>query len=172
MLPKSSATSGVYIILSGDKERKAGKTSVRRLGSNVSLVLTAALLASQSRVNIIVIILEIITVLVAAVALMLGSGDPKSGLPVVEGLILAREVMTLALTLTGGVAAALGEGAGALGQLGGDGRVLGDPVGQGVFAVLNDAMLCQYRLGYIRRKGLRTLCWPRIHHKLGESRQE
>jgi hydrogenase-4 membrane subunit HyfE len=107
----------------------------------MSLVLAAALLASQGGVDVIVVILKVITFLIAAIALMLGSRDPKTRLPVVEGLVLTRKVMTLALALTGGVTTALREGAGALRQLGGYRGVLGDPVGEGIFAILNDAVL-------------------------------
>jgi hypothetical protein len=40
------------------------------------------------------------------------------------------------------VTAALGECAGALGELGRHGSVLGDPVGEGIFAVLDNAAMC------------------------------
>jgi hypothetical protein len=126
--------------------REAAIKSVGRSSSDVSLVLTATLLASQGGVDVIVVILKVITFLIATIALMLRSRDPKTRLSVIKGLILTREIMTLALALTGGVTTTLGEGAGALGQLGGNRGVLGDPIGEGVFAVLNDAILCQYKL--------------------------
>jgi hypothetical protein len=50
------------------------------------------------------------------------------------------------VSVTGLVAAALGKRARALGQLGGDGGVLRNPVGEGILAVLNDAVVCQYLL--------------------------
>lgn len=83
------------------------------------------------------IILEILAVLVA-VTLVLGGGDPKTGLPAIKGLVLAREVDTLAVA----VAAALRESARALRQLGGDRGILRDPIGQGIFAILDDSTSC------------------------------
>lgn len=77
--------------------------------------------------------------LVVAVTSVLGRRDPQARLAAVEGLVLAREIDRLASVLAA-VATALREGAGALGELGGDGGVLLDPVGEGVFAVLNDTM--------------------------------
>lgn len=76
-------------------------------------------------------------VVLVAVAAVLGRGDPQAGLAALERLVLARQVDGLALVLAA-VAAALGEGARAGGQLGGDGGVLLDPVGERVFAVLDD----------------------------------
>jgi hypothetical protein len=51
---------------------------------------------------------------------------------------LAREVNSLALVT---IAAALGEGTRALGELGRDGSVLGDPVGKSILAVLDDTVM-------------------------------
>jgi hypothetical protein len=91
---------------------------VRRLSSNNPLLLaTTLVLASNGRVDIIV---KVVTVIVA-VTLMLGGRNPETRLPV-KGLILTREVMAFATA--GSVAAALRQGAGTLGQLGGDRGVL------------------------------------------------
>jgi hypothetical protein len=94
------------------------------------------MLTSDSRGNIVI---EIVTVLVA-VALVLGSRDPQARLPV-EGLVLAREVNTLAKVAVL-VAATLREGARSLGEFGGDGGVLRYPVGKSILAILDDAVLC------------------------------
>jgi hypothetical protein len=109
--------------------------SVRRLSSDRSLVLAATLVvASNSGSDIIV---KVITVFVAVTLLVFRRWDPETGLPVIEGLVLAGEIDALALMT---VAAALGESAGALGELGGDGGVLGDPVGKSILAVLDDTI--------------------------------
>jgi hypothetical protein len=75
---------------------------------------------------------------VVAVTSVLGCRNPQAGLATVEGLVLTGQVDSLTSVLT--VAAALGESAGAGGQLGGNGGVLLDPVGERVFAVLDDAV--------------------------------
>lgn len=72
------------------------------------------------------------------VASVLRSRDPQARLAAVQGLVLARQVNRLASVLAT-VAAALREGAGSRGELGRNGSVLLDPVGEGVFAVLDDA---------------------------------
>jgi hypothetical protein len=84
--------------------------SVRHLGSNPLLFTTTLMLASNGRVNIVI---QVVTILVA-VTLMLCGRNPKTRLSV-KGLILAREVDTI--IAAGSVATALGQGAGALGQL-------------------------------------------------------
>ena len=84
------------------------------------------------------IVVKLITVFIA-VTLVLSSWNPETGLPVVHGLVLAREVNSLTLVT---VAAALGESAGALGELRGDGGVLGNPVGKSILAVLDDTVVC------------------------------
>ena len=95
------------------------------------MLLTAAGLAVDSRGR------DLIVIVVVVVSLVLAGGDPEAGLAVLERLVLAGEVVALA-----GVAgsAALGEGARAGGELGADGGVLLDPVGQGVLAVLDDGL--------------------------------
>lgn len=75
---------------------------------------------------------------IVAVTSVLRSRDPQTGLAAVKGLVLARQVDGLTSVLAA-VAAALREGTGALGELRGDGGVLLDPVGEGVFAVLDDS---------------------------------
>lgn len=63
--------------------------------------------------------------------------DPRAA--VVEGHVLAGQVMAFA-TVANVVPAALRQGAGAGGELGGNGGVLGDPVGEGILAILNDGL--------------------------------
>lgn len=70
-------------------------------------------------------------------SLVLAGRDPEAGLAVLEGLVLAGEVMALT-SVAGG--AALGQGARAGGELGADGGVLLDPVGERVLAVLDDGL--------------------------------
>lgn len=75
--------------------------------------------------------------ILVTVATVLGSRDPQARLAAVKGLVLARKVYGLTSVLAA-VAAALGEGAGARRELRRDGGVLLNPVGEGVFAVLNN----------------------------------
>lgn len=80
--------------------------------------------------------LFLLIVLVLAL-LVLGRWDPETRLAVLtQRLVLTAEVNGLALVA---VLAALGKVAGAGGELGADGSVLLDPVGECVFAVLDDA---------------------------------
>jgi hypothetical protein len=102
----------------------------------VPLLLPAALLASDGGRDVVVVDLAIFV----AVTLMLSSGDPEARLTI-HGLILARQINTLT-TLAVLVATALRKRAGALGELGGDRGILGDPVGEGIFAVLDDTRSC------------------------------
>lgn len=72
---------------------------------------------------------------------MSASWDPEAALTVLHGLVLVRKVDTLTLgTGTAVLLATLAEVAGTGAEFGGDGRVGGDPVGEGIFAVLNDAV--------------------------------
>ena len=64
---------------------------------------------------------------------MLSGVDPAVAVAL-ERLVLTSQIDALVLG-----AAALGKGAGAGAEFGGDGGVLCDPVGEGVFAVLDDA---------------------------------
>ena len=91
------------------------------------------MLAGNGGVNIVI---EIITIIVA-VTLMLCSGDPEARLPAVEGLVLTGQINTIA-ALAVLVTATLGKGTRALRELGGNRGVLGNPVGKGVLAILND----------------------------------
>lgn len=68
---------------------------------------------------------------------MLCCWDPKAGLPVTERLVLVRKVHSLT---TVSALAALGKRARTDGKLRADGSILSDPVGQSVFAVLDNAM--------------------------------
>jgi hypothetical protein len=70
---------------------------------------------------------------------MLRGRDPQSRLPVVERLVLAREIETFALSASS-ISATLREGSRALGELGGYGSVLFHPVSQSIFAVLDDTV--------------------------------
>lgn len=94
------------------------------------------MLASNSRVDIVI---KVVTVFVT-VTLVLRSRNPETRFPAVKRLILAGQINPV--TATGSVATALGQGSGALGELRGNGRVLGNPIGQGVFAILNDTVGC------------------------------
>lgn len=76
--------------------------------------------------------------IIVTVAPVLGGRDPQAGLTAVKGLVLTGEVDGLASVLAA-VSAALGESAGARRELGRDGGVLFDPVGERVFAVLDNA---------------------------------
>ena len=69
---------------------------------------------------------------------MLARGDPRVAVAL-HGLILASEVMTLAV-LVGGFLSPLAQGACTSAQLALDDRVRLDPVGQCVFAVLDDRL--------------------------------
>lgn len=144
---------------------KLPRTSTKRLCGDWPLLLTATLLRGNGGVDVVVNVVAV----VIAVALVLAGGNPETRLPVVKGLVLAGEVDTL--TTASGVAATLGQGAGALGQLGRDGGILGDPVGEGILAVLDDAVECQRRLfcleriidlrlaGLVSVVGLASLAW-------------
>jgi hypothetical protein len=80
---------------------------------------------------------DLIVIVVVVVSLVLAGGDPETGLAVLERLVLAGEVV--ALTGVAGCAT-LGESARAGGELGADGGVLLDPVGEGILAVLDDGL--------------------------------
>ena len=80
---------------------------------------------------------DLIVLVIVVVSLVLAGGDPKTGLAVLERLVLAGEVV--ALTGVAGCAT-LGESARASGELGADGGVLLDPVGEGILAVLDDGL--------------------------------
>ena len=80
---------------------------------------------------------DLIVLVIVVVSLVLAGGDPKTGLAVLERLVLAGEVV--ALTGVAGCAT-LGESARASGKLGADGGVLLDPVGEGILAVLDDGL--------------------------------
>lgn len=80
---------------------------------------------------------DLVVLVVVVVSLVLAGGDPETGLAVLEGLVLAGEVV--ALTGVAG-SATLGESARAGGKLGADGGVLLDPVGESILAVLDDGL--------------------------------
>jgi hypothetical protein len=65
--------------------------------------------------------------------------DPQARLPVLKRLVLAGEIDTLTL-VAGGIAAALRESASTLGELRRDRCVLRNPVCEGIFAVLDNAV--------------------------------
>jgi hypothetical protein len=108
---------------------------VRRLSSNDPLVLTTTLvLTSDGGGNVVI---KVVAILIA-VTLVLASRDPQAGLSV-EGLVLAREINTLAEVAVL-VATTLREGARSLGELGRDRGVLRHPVREGILAILDDAV--------------------------------
>jgi hypothetical protein len=71
---------------------------------------------------------------------MLRGGDPEPRLPVIKGLVLVGEVDTFLIAACG-ILATLGKSTGALRQLGANGGILHDPVGEGIFAILNDTAI-------------------------------
>jgi len=87
-------------------------SSARSLYSDVPLILPATLFTSGCGRDIII---DIVTVLVF-VTLVFRGRNPQTGLPAVEGLVLAREVNTV-VTVAALVAAALGEGTRTLREL-------------------------------------------------------
>jgi hypothetical protein len=79
-----------------------------------------------------------VVILLLLLALDVGAaGDP--GAAVVDGRVLSGQVVTLVAGGNVG-ATALGQGPGAGGELRGDGGVSGDPVSEGVLAVLDDGL--------------------------------
>src|SRR3569833_30068 len=85
----------------------------------------------------VVVVLLVLLVFVVGTALVVPGVVLR--VSVVERSVLAREVVTLGAGLDV-VAAALREHAGAVRQLGRDGGLLGDPVGERVLAVLDDGL--------------------------------
>jgi len=111
----------------------------------LTLLLTAPLLAVSSSgvmllVVVILLLLLVAVCLVLARCLVLGGRNPEAGSSaVVHGLVLSGQVKALAL-LAAALTPALGKRPGAGGELGGNGSVLLDPVGEGVLAVLDDTV--------------------------------
>lgn len=103
-------------------------------GNRLSMLNLALLVAAVEFLDGLV---DLDVLLVLAVgASVCGGGDPEAGLTVtLHALVLAGEIHTL-----GFVGAALGKGAGTGGELGRDGSAGFDPVGEGVLAVLDDAI--------------------------------
>ena len=99
------------------------------LSGNALLLATTGLAINGRR--------RVLLLLVILTRLVLAGGDPEAGLAVLKRLVLAGEVVAL-LVLT--VVAALGESASASRELGRDGGVLLDPVGERVLAVLDDGL--------------------------------
>jgi hypothetical protein len=79
-----------------------------------------------------VVFLLVLVVIVA----VLGSGNPHAGFAVLHRLVLVGEIKAF---LTA-VLAALRKGSGTCWELSAHGSILRDPVGESVFAVLNDAV--------------------------------
>lgn len=99
------------------------------LGTTAALAVQASI-AVQDGVAVVILLLLL--------ALDVGAaGDP--GAAVVDGCVLGRQVVTLVAGDNVG-ATALGQVPGAGGELGGDGGVSSDPVGEGVLAVLDDGL--------------------------------
>jgi hypothetical protein len=112
-------------------------------GSDVSLFFTPSSLAiGATSLNFFLFFLFLLLLLVllavrAHAALMLARWNPQVGGAVAHRLILRREVDTFASVTTTSLAA-LGEGTSTRREVGIDRGVLGDPVGEGVFTVLDD----------------------------------
>lgn len=115
---------------------RPAKSQARCLCCNWPLLLATALLGGDGGVDIVIDVVAV----VVAVALMLGGRNPEPRLAV-ERLVLVGEIN--AITTASGITATLRQGARALRELGGDGGVLGDPIGEGVLAVLDDATSCK-----------------------------
>lgn len=87
-------------------------------------------------------ILFFFLILILIVLALVSAGwDPETGFAVVEGSILAGKIDTLGVALDV-VTAALRECAGTGRELGIDGSVGGNPVGESVLAVLDDGLRC------------------------------
>jgi hypothetical protein len=92
-------------------------------------------------------------IIVLLTGTMCAGWNPEAGLTVLERSILTGEIMTLAVALNV-VAAALAKRAGTSRELGADSSVLGYPVGESVFAVLDDSLG-----GFVAVVGLAGLAW-------------
>lgn len=92
--------------------------------------------------------------IIVPVTSVLRGRDPQTRLTALEGLVLTRKIDGLASVLAA-VATALGEGTRAGGDLGGNGRVLLDPVCERVLAVLDDATSMSVYASIKLRKNLR-----------------
>lgn len=102
------------------------------------LIASSRFTALRRRLLLFFLLIVVIRVLILSVRT---GGDPEATLTVVlHAAVLAAEIDTLALVAV--LVAALGKVAGARGKLGLDGCVGGDPVGEGVFAVLDDTGSC------------------------------
>lgn len=101
---------------------------------------------------------------------VLRRGYPKAGLAALKRPILVGEVDTLAVLTT--LMTALRQGTGPSGEAGLDRRVLLNPVGQSIFAVLNDtaSQVSAYYRGAFG-KPRHTPCWPRNHRMQAWSRR-
>ncbi len=95
-----------------------------------------------------ILLLLLLFLIIMLIFAMRARGDPQSAFAILHRGILTAEVDALALFAVA-AGAALGEVAGAGGELGFDGGVGGDPVGEGVFAVLDDAVEISYILDSI-----------------------
>lgn len=120
---------GILLLPRRNETRDTKDTQVADLSGDA--LLTAAGLAVDGGGG------DILIVILVLVSLVLAGGDPQARLAVLERLVLAGKVVTLA-----GVAGstALGESARAGGKAGLDGGVLLDPVGEGILAVLDDGL--------------------------------
>ena len=82
--------------------------------------------------------LFLILLIIFIVATLVRAGwDPETALTVLHSLVLTGKVNGLTLVT---VLAALGQSAGASGELGANSSVLLDPVGKSIFAILDDAI--------------------------------
>lgn len=97
-------------------------------GNRLTLLFTASQLALNMAASI-------VTILIGGV---LVSREPRIAIPS-QGMVLCRQIHAL-VVLVEVRAVALGEGAGALGETRLDDCLGGDPVGEGILAVLNDGL--------------------------------
>merc|ERR1712225_61728 len=85
------------------------------------------------------LILFLLILIIVVLTLVSASWDPEAGLAIIQGSVLAGEIVSLSIALDV-VAATLGESTSARGKGGGDLSVGSDPVGQSILAVLDDSL--------------------------------
>jgi hypothetical protein len=115
------------------------KETGRCLCGNGSLLLATSLLAVGSRCLLLFFLFFFLLFFALLVSSVLTSGNPHTGVVItLQRLILASQVNTFTLLSLDLVSAALGKVTGAAAEFAVDSSVASDPVGEGVFAVLND----------------------------------
>ena len=134
-----------------------GFRTATHLGLGGPLFFTASAFAISMTFLFLFLLFTFISILVFPVC---ASGDPESTLAILQRLVLTGQVNTLTLVaLT--ICPALGQIAGTSTELGGNGGILGDPVGESILAVLNNPR-CRLAWADVHKKysinRARTLC--------------